>query len=124
MKEAFQSLPLGRSKKAKGDDDDSEEEVAILAQESMLKQLYVASAAFCTLAAARVADTLPDIFNEERRYEELITLFSAVDPFLVGLFAFSTGRALADMEEKVKKHEESAAEMRKEAFDRLTEFFE
>eukprot|EP00270_Netrium_digitus_P016576 TRINITY_DN5964_c0_g1_i2.p1 TRINITY_DN5964_c0_g1~~TRINITY_DN5964_c0_g1_i2.p1 ORF type:complete len:323 (-),score=62.76 TRINITY_DN5964_c0_g1_i2:209-1177(-) len=94
-------------------------------QERMAKQLWLGGVVFLLLAGARVVDALPGIFSEdaEEQYPELITLFSALDPLLVGSLAFGTSEKLSDALERERKKLSTADMMRTEAMEDMLEFF-
>lgn len=101
------------------------EKAAQESQEKIIKQLKVAQLVFPALALSRLIDSLPGLLNEDgNTYSEIVTIVSAVDPLLVGIFAYGTANGLQVILDKEKRHEESLEAMRQKAMDSLVNFFE
>lgn len=81
----------------------------------MIEQLTYAQIVFPALAVSRFVDALPGILQEDgNTYAEIVTIISAIDPFLVGIFAYGTASAMKKILEREKQGDETVEEMRYE----------
>lgn len=84
-------------------------------QEKVIQQLTYAQIVFPALAVSRFVDALPGILQEDgNTYAEIVTIISAIDPLLVGIFAYGTASAMKKILEREKQGDETVEEMRYE----------